>query len=809
MDTPAAEALVRGAPEANLIVSKDAEAKVVPGAYVTFVGATDGLAVKPLTGSLVSPREAKGALTDKEGYGEDETEDRIEPGEIVEIRALCDSTMSKVFPGSVVAKSASDGCASLLPDVENVESDAAKDALRLSVEVKAPGADAMSDELRENTVTESATPGAPGDYPDVLTAVKDSANTLAEETAPGADAMADEFPAPVVIEVATERPSTSRGGVEIEASECANISAKAKAPDVYTTSDELPGSTLVEVAAERCSVFCQDVAIEANVPEPTGTPDNSLSGCLVAALSYSLEDRPKNINDGVVEGNALVTNCGEERSTTTSSSESASDSSDSTESSSSSDTDNAAERERVERALALAEAEAEAETSSPLRTKNEKDVDEMEIPPVNLEVKDEHKLVPVGRIKSVMPKAIVVESLPGALSTPATVANPYAQKSDSVSDARALDADTVLVLVESRTAFGRVFETFGPVASPFYIVRFNSDVEIAALGDAAAVGKHVAFIAGLSHLVRAGDIRDRGYDASNIYDEELSGDRQDHSDDEAEATSKRARKRPPGAGRGRETRNGDGGMLAAPGLQHRPYKRHNLRGGMDGNDRGGRGCGRGGGRGGREPHTNAPAYHAPAYGQPPPPPPLGAMARAPGQPIFHNGIPAPSIHPMLAQQQRPQFPQSQPFQHPGFGMQPQGQAFMPSHGASPPPAFRSQPAPNITHYPIPHHPMYNVMSGYPTPPGMHGMMPGNMYGAAGSFGNQMYPPHPMQRMFQHPAASMPMNPMPQGHPVAQYSLQTGPHMQGFPGSSPNQPHPQSDSGDSHPGNGEVPPPQPP
>ncbi|KAK3697758.1 hypothetical protein QZH41_010315 [Actinostola sp. cb2023] len=41
----------------------------------------------------------------------------------------------------------------------------------------------------------------------------------------------------------------------------------------------------------------------------------------------------------------------------------------------------------------------------------------------------------------------------------------------------AVDADTLLFL-ESRKCLGKVFETFGPVQSPFYSVRFNSPDDI-------------------------------------------------------------------------------------------------------------------------------------------------------------------------------------------------------------------------------------------------------------------------------------------------------------------------------------------
>jgi len=42
----------------------------------------------------------------------------------------------------------------------------------------------------------------------------------------------------------------------------------------------------------------------------------------------------------------------------------------------------------------------------------------------------------------------------------------------------AIDQDSVLWSAERR-AIGRVFETFGPVMSPFYSIRFNDAADIA------------------------------------------------------------------------------------------------------------------------------------------------------------------------------------------------------------------------------------------------------------------------------------------------------------------------------------------
>lgn len=565
------------------------------------------------------------------------------------------------------------------------------------------------------------------------------------------------------------------------------------------TGNTSPGIILVPPIApctsDGASVSPPDVDIKKQTLAPGDERKDVLLSSLEAATADSAERKGDgNGEDGAEKELVLAKETANVSSAVSSSSGSASDSdsdsSVSSDSSSDSSDEGEAERERIKRALVLAETEADAGNSGPVRSKNEQDENTLEVAPVTLEVTEEHKLVSVGKIKSIMPKTIVVESLPGALAAPAGWNNPFAQRSDSLSDARALDADTILVLVESRSAFGRVHETFGPVTSPYYIVRFNSDAEIAALGAAASTGKEVAFIAGLSHLVRAGDIRNKGYDASNLHDEELAGDRQDHSDDEAEAASKRARKRPSGGGRGQEHQSTGGCSFT------NPSKRHNQRGGMTGSNRGGRG----GFRGGPQHPHGAPPYHAPAFGGPvgmaQRSPGHGAMPGTPTQPIYHNGLPAPSIHPMLAQQQQQQFQyaQSNHLQVPttNFHVQSPTQAFPSPYNASPQPMLRSQPAPDGVQNPMlrsqpalnagqhpmfrsqpvpnagqqpmhpPGHPMFNfIPRNFQMAPGFPGMMANNMFGAPGSVGAPIFPPHPLQHpqgMFQQQLPQMPMNP---------------------------------------------------
>ena len=98
----------------------------------------------------------------------------------------------------------------------------------------------------------------------------------------------------------------------------------------------------------------------------------------------------------------------------------------------------------------------------------------------------------------------------------------------------ALDEGTV-VWSANRTPVGLVFETFGPVQSPFYSIRFNSVDEISARGVAAGDVVYVApDCANFTRYVFAHALKTRGSDASWKDDVEPPDDALDYSDDEKE-----------------------------------------------------------------------------------------------------------------------------------------------------------------------------------------------------------------------------------------------------------------------------------
>ncbi|GMF22153.1 unnamed protein product [Phytophthora fragariaefolia] len=304
-----------------------------------------------------------------------------------------------------------------------------------------------------------------------------------------------------------------------------------------------------------------------------------------------------------------------------------------------------------------------------------------------------------------------------------------------------LDEGSVLCL-EDRTVVGCVDEVFGPVLMPMYLVRFEN---AAKMPESAAANVAVYYATEHTTYIVPENIKDKGTDASNIFDEEA--DETEFSDDEAEAAAKR----------GNRKRNRGGAPSAGSGVTN--YGPSSDRRG----DRGGRG-GRGsrggnftdysarqnpspnGGRGGftqqppvsaippvqTQPYGGATKYTQPGgfggglpvqYGntkytsprgapmaQPPytgvgqqappargyyPPPPPPAQYNAHNLPPYPPQAPPPQA-PYQQYQQQPRAPYTQPpppattygqpYAPPStpYG-QPQPPRYQPQHGAPPPP----------------------------------------------------------------------------------------------------------------------------
>lgn len=110
------------------------------------------------------------------------------------------------------------------------------------------------------------------------------------------------------------------------------------------------------------------------------------------------------------------------------------------------------------------------------------------------------------------------------------------------SEYNTLDQGSLLVY-ENREILGEVFETFGPVARPYYSVRFNDAKEINT--EYGKVGASVYYVPTYqkTQIVETEVLRKmKGTDASNLFDEEVGEDEMEFSDDEKELEFKRKRK---------------------------------------------------------------------------------------------------------------------------------------------------------------------------------------------------------------------------------------------------------------------------
>ncbi|KAJ3361731.1 hypothetical protein GGF32_007055 [Allomyces javanicus] len=143
------------------------------------------------------------------------------------------------------------------------------------------------------------------------------------------------------------------------------------------------------------------------------------------------------------------------------------------------------------------------------------------IEPVDIPINEHMYLEYAGVVQAIVEDQVVV-----AASKPGTV--------------RVLDDGTVMVF-EDRSVLGRIWETFGPVASPLHSIRFASPADIDR--EHITIGKKVYFIPDYSVWALTDQLKSmKGSDASNMYDEEVNEEDMEFSDDEKEMAHRAALK---------------------------------------------------------------------------------------------------------------------------------------------------------------------------------------------------------------------------------------------------------------------------
>ncbi|KAJ6801895.1 H/ACA ribonucleoprotein complex non-core subunit NAF1-like [Iris pallida] len=145
----------------------------------------------------------------------------------------------------------------------------------------------------------------------------------------------------------------------------------------------------------------------------------------------------------------------------------------------------------------------------PIRSKHELE----DLPPVRsveVSLEPHQQTIPLGVISSIFGSRVIIEG------------------SEKHS---ALNEGSIIWITESRSPLGIVDEIFGPVKSPYYVIRYNSDEEVPT---GISVGSAVSFVPEFAESVLNNkDLHKKGYDASGDNDEELSNE--EFSDDEKEA----------------------------------------------------------------------------------------------------------------------------------------------------------------------------------------------------------------------------------------------------------------------------------
>ncbi|NWT49984.1 NAF1 protein, partial [Erythrocercus mccallii] len=165
-----------------------------------------------------------------------------------------------------------------------------------------------------------------------------------------------------------------------------------------------------------------------------------------------------------------------------------------------------------------------------VRTKDEVPIDKL--PPVqdlSIILPDNVELKLFGTVSSIIEQLVIIESLRGL--------PPVNEES--------------IIFKEDRQAAGKIFEIFGPVSHPFYVIRFNSSEHIKEKGINVQDSMYFApSVEDFTQYIFAEKLKqEKGSDASWKNDQEPPSEVLDFSDDEKEREAKQKKKKPQSQGR--------------------------------------------------------------------------------------------------------------------------------------------------------------------------------------------------------------------------------------------------------------------
>ncbi|KAM4837303.1 H/ACA ribonucleoprotein complex non-core subunit NAF1 [Thomomys bottae] len=159
----------------------------------------------------------------------------------------------------------------------------------------------------------------------------------------------------------------------------------------------------------------------------------------------------------------------------------------------------------------------------PLKTKDELLLNELpSVEELTIILPEDIELKPLGLVSSVIEQLVIIESL---------------------SNLPPVNEETV-IFKSDRQAAGKIFEIFGPVAHPFYVLRFNSSDHIESKGIKIKDTMYFApSMKDFTQYIFTEKLKqDRGSDASWKNDQEPPPEALDFSDDEKEKEAKQRKK---------------------------------------------------------------------------------------------------------------------------------------------------------------------------------------------------------------------------------------------------------------------------
>ncbi|XP_061129878.1 H/ACA ribonucleoprotein complex non-core subunit NAF1-like, partial [Syngnathus typhle] len=157
---------------------------------------------------------------------------------------------------------------------------------------------------------------------------------------------------------------------------------------------------------------------------------------------------------------------------------------------------------------------------APFKTKDEILLEDLPaVEELTVSLPDDVELIPVGTVSSIIQQLVIIQSL---------------------QDSPALNDDSI-IFQSDRRALGKVFEVFGPVARPLYILRFNSPGDLNSQGlTLGLIVYYAPHVKEYTEYIFLQQLQlSKGSDASWKNDQEPPVEALDYSDDEKEQQAKR------------------------------------------------------------------------------------------------------------------------------------------------------------------------------------------------------------------------------------------------------------------------------